>query len=168
GTHEELLPYLVRRLLENGANTSFVHQFMNSQIPVEQVVRDPVTSLATEAGSATRVREPPALFGAERANSAGEDFGDPEALAALEAEVRAGGGGSHSGGPILSGRVPRDLSVPVTSPADTREVIGLTRDATAQEIRIAMEEAAAAQPAWDATPAEARAACLTRAAELLE
>jgi RHH-type proline utilization regulon transcriptional repressor/proline dehydrogenase/delta 1-pyrroline-5-carboxylate dehydrogenase len=168
GTHEELLPYLVRRLLENGANTSFVHQFMNSQIPVEQVVRDPVTSLATEAGTATRVREPPALFGAERANSAGEDFGDPEVLAALEAEVRAAGPASHAGGPILSGRVPRDVSVPVTSPADRHEVIGLTRDATAQEIRTAMEAAAAAQPAWDATPAEARAACLTRAAELLE
>ena len=45
GTHEDLLPYLVRRLLENGANSSFVHQFMNPQIPVEQVVRDPVASL---------------------------------------------------------------------------------------------------------------------------
>ena len=168
GTHEELLPYLVRRLLENGANTSFVHQFMNPQIPVEQVVRDPVTSLATEAGTMTRVREPPALFGAERANSAGEDFGDPEALAALEAEVREQARTSHAGGPILSGRVSRDLTVPVTSPADSGEIIGLTRDATAQEIRIAMEEAAAAQPAWDATPAEARAACLSKAAELLE
>src|SRR5215469_15289597 len=130
GTHEELLPYLVRRLLENGANTSFVHQFMNPQIPVEQVVRDPVTSLAGEAGTMTRVREPPALFGAERANSAGEDFGDPEALAALEAEVRTQARASHAGGPILSGRVPRDANVKVTSPADTSEVIGLTRDAT--------------------------------------
>src|SRR5215470_757285 len=101
GTHEELLPYLVRRLLENGANTSFVHQFMNPQIPVEQVVR-----------------EPPALFGSERANSAGEDFGDPEALAALEAEVRIQARASHAGGPILSGQVPRDVRVPVTSPAD--------------------------------------------------
>src|SRR5262249_42965630 len=93
GTHEDLLPYLVRRLLENGANSSFVHQFMNPQIPVEQVVRDPLTSMAAENGAigvngaATRVREPPALYGAERDNSAGEDFGDPAALAALEAEV---------------------------------------------------------------------------------
>src|SRR5499427_2562653 len=148
GTHEELLPYLVRRLLENGANTSFVHQFMNPQIPVEQVVRDPVTSLAGEAGTMTRVREPPALFGSERANSAGEDFGDPETLAALEADLRLEARASHAGGPILSGRVPRDVSVPVTSPADTHEVIGVTRDATAQEIRVAMEEAASAQPAW--------------------
>jgi RHH-type proline utilization regulon transcriptional repressor/proline dehydrogenase/delta 1-pyrroline-5-carboxylate dehydrogenase len=168
GTHEELLPYLVRRLLENGANTSFVHQFMNPQIPVEEVVRDPVSSLAAEPSTPTRVREPLALFGAERANSAGQDFGDPAALAALEAEVRAQSRASHTGGPIVSGRAARDLSVPVTSPADTSEVVGLTRDATAQEIRLAMEEAAAAQPAWDATLAEARATCLTRAAELLQ
>src|SRR5262249_59402378 len=121
-----------------------------------------------DAAPTTRVREPPARFGAERANSAGEDFGDPEALAALEAEVRTQARASHAGGPILSGRVPRDVSVPVTSPADTHEVIGVTRDTSAQEIRVAMEEAAAAQPAWDATPAEARAACLTTAADLLE
>jgi len=168
GTHEELLPYLVRRLLENGANTSFVHQFMNPQIPVEQVVRDPVSSLAAESAATSRVREPPALFGAERANSAGEDFGDPEALAALEADLRVEARASHAGGPILSGRVPRDVSVPVTSPSDTREIVGLTRDATAQEIRTAMAEAAAAQPDWDATPVEVRAGCLSKAADLLE
>jgi len=158
----------VRRLLENGANTSFVHQFMNPQIPVEEVVRDPIASLATEEGTTSRVREPPALFGAERENSAGEDFGDPEVLAALETEVRVEARASYTGGPILSGRVPRDASVKVTSPADTSEVVGLTRDATAQEIRLALEEAAAAQPDWDATPAATRAACLAKAADLLE
>ena len=168
GTHEDLLPYLVRRLLENGANSSFVHQFMNAQVPVEHVVRHPLSSLAAENGAATRVREPRALFGTERDNSAGQDFGDPTALAALEAEVRAHANDSHSGGPILNGRILRDLSVPVLSPANTREVVGHTRDATAEEIRAAMDAAAAAQPAWDATPAATRAACLTRAAQLLE
>jgi len=167
GTHEDLLPYLVRRLLENGANSSFVHQFMNPQIPVEQVVRNPVSSLAA-AAEAPRVREPRALFGAERANSAGEDFGDPAVLAELEAELQVHARESHAGGPILGGRLAHDLSVPVTSPADTREVVGLTRDASAAEIRRAMEEAQAAQPAWDATPASVRAACLERAAQLLQ
>jgi RHH-type proline utilization regulon transcriptional repressor/proline dehydrogenase/delta 1-pyrroline-5-carboxylate dehydrogenase len=168
GTYEELLPYLVRRLLENGANTSFVHQFMNPQVPVEQVVRDPLSSLAADNGGSARVREPRALFGAERANSAGQDFGDPAALAGLEAELRAHAAESHSGGPVLDGRVARDVSVPVLSPADTRDIVGHTRDATAEEIRSALSAAAAAQPAWDATPAATRAACLTRAAELLE
>ncbi len=168
GTHEELLPYLVRRLLENGANSSFVHQFMNPQIPVEQVVRDPISSLNAAATRAARVREPHALYGAERANSDGEDFGDPAALAALQAEVQLHAGESYSGGPILSGRRARDVSTPVVSPADTRETVGLTRDATADEIRGALQSAHEAQPAWDARPAAERAACLTRAAQLLQ
>jgi RHH-type transcriptional regulator, proline utilization regulon repressor / proline dehydrogenase / delta 1-pyrroline-5-carboxylate dehydrogenase len=168
GTHEDLLPYLVRRLLENGANSSFVHQFMNPQIPVEQVVRDPIASLTRPDPQAARVREPLALFGAERANSEGEDFGDPAALAALAAEVQAHARDSHAGGPILSGRAPRDLSVAVVSPADTGVTVGLTRDASAAEIRQAMTAAAAAQFAWNATPAAQRAASLERAAELLQ
>ena len=168
GTHEDLLPYLVRRLLENGANSSFVHQFMNPQIPVEQVVRDPVASLTRPDPQAARVREPLALFGAERANSEGEDFGDPAALAALAAEVQAHAHDSHTGGPILSGRTARDLSVAVVSPADTAVTVGLTRDASAEEIRQAMAAADAAQFAWNATPAAERAACLERAAELLQ
>src|SRR3989440_150175 len=108
GTHEDLLPYLVRRLLENGANSSFVHQFMNPQIPVEQVVRDPLSSLTSHASRPTRVREPHALFGAERANSEGQDFGDPAALAALQAQVQPHAGETYVGGPILSGRRTRE------------------------------------------------------------
>ena len=169
GTHEDLLPYLVRRLLENGANSSFVHQFMNPQIPVEQVVRDPVTSLnAAQAPGAPRVREPAALYGAERINSAGEDFGDPATLAVLEAQLREHAGESYVGGPILSGRAVSDARLRVSSPANTAETVGFTRDATAAEIREAMSAAAQAQPAWDARPAEERAAILTRAAGLLE
>jgi RHH-type proline utilization regulon transcriptional repressor/proline dehydrogenase/delta 1-pyrroline-5-carboxylate dehydrogenase len=171
GTHEDLLPYLVRRLLENGANSSFVHQFMNPAIPVGEVVRDPIASLHA-AARGPRVREPHSLFGAERANSEGEDFGDPAALAALEAEVRSHAAESHTGGPILSGRTGRELGVPVStpvvSPADTRETVGFTREATADEIRGAMVAAAGAQGAWDARPAADRAACLTRAADLLQ
>src|SRR5579859_6717461 len=168
GTHEELLPYLVRRLLENGANSSFVHQFMNPRIPVEQVVSDPVDSLsAARSSTAPRVREPAALYGAERVNSAGEDFGDPATLAVLEAQLREHAGKSHVGGPILNGRSVRDAAVPVISPANRNETVGFTRDATAAEIGEAMAAASAAQPAWDATPAAERAACLTRAADLL-
>ena len=169
GTHEDLLPYLVRRLLENGANSSFVHQFLNPEMPVEQVVRDPLSHLNDgESATEARIREPHALFAPERANSAGEDLGDPAVLAALEAQLRALAGERYSGGPILSGRVVRDASEPVTSPADTRQVVGLTRDASAEEIRAAMSAAAEAQGAWDATPATDRAACLERAATLLE
>jgi len=168
GTHEELLPYLVRRLLENGANSSFVHQFRNPQVPVEEVVRDPLSSLAAATLREARLREPRALYGAERANSEGEDFGDPAALAALEAEVERQAAETCSGGPVLSGRTMTDASTPVVSPADTRVTLGLTRDASAEEIRAAMQAAHEAQPAWDARGAAERAACLERAAELLQ
>src|ERR1700730_16885165 len=90
GTHEDLLPYLVRRLLENGANTSFVHQFLNPQVPVEQVVRDPVSVLNDsdqQAAAASRIREPQALYGPERRNSDGPDWGDPAELTALRTEL---------------------------------------------------------------------------------
>ena len=167
GTHEELLPYLVRRLLENGANSSFVHQFMNPQIPVEQVVRDPLTSLNSDSGSATRVREPQALYGGERANSAGEDLGDPATLKELAAEV-ATNGGRYRGGPLLDGRSGDELPLAIVSPADAHDTVGYSRDASAAEIGAAMESAARAQPQWDATPAEERAAALERAAGLLE
>src|SRR5580693_6355128 len=167
GTHEELLPYLVRRLLENGANSSFVHQFMNPQIPVEQVVRDPIASLQSPA-TTTRVREPLALYGSERTNSAGEDFGDPATLAALATELAVHAGETYRGGPLLSGREVRDASIAVTSPAAMSEVVGFSRDASAAEIKEAMAAAAVAQPAWEATPAHERAACLERAAQLLE
>ena len=109
-----------------------------------------------------------ALYGGERANSPGEDFGDPASLAELEAELRAHAAEHYRGGPILSGGEARDVNVPVTSPADTRVIVGLTRDATAQEIRQAMAAAQAAQPRlgcdarrWSAPR------CLERAAELL-
>ncbi|HEX4387609.1 MAG TPA: bifunctional proline dehydrogenase/L-glutamate gamma-semialdehyde dehydrogenase PutA, partial [Steroidobacteraceae bacterium] len=167
GTHEELLPYLVRRLLENGANSSFVNQFLNPELPVEQIVRDPLSRL-NDTADAARIREPQSLYAPERHNSAGADLGDPAVLASLEAELRAQAGERHAGGPILSGRVARDAHVPVTSPADTRDVVGLTRDAGAEEIRAAMSAAAEAHPAWDATPVGDRAACLERAATLLE
>ena len=169
GSHEDLLPYLVRRLLENGANSSFVHQFLNPQMSVEQVVRDPLSSLTAARSEESRIREPHALYGAERANSDGEDFGDPAALAGLETQVHEHAEAPYRGGPILSGSSSTTRAdVAVTSPADTRIVVGYTRDATAQEIRDAMDAACAAQPQWEATPAEERAACLERAAEALQ
>jgi RHH-type proline utilization regulon transcriptional repressor/proline dehydrogenase/delta 1-pyrroline-5-carboxylate dehydrogenase len=171
GTHEDLLPYLVRRLLENGANTSFVHQFLNPQIPVEQVVSDPISALnrSAEKAAPSRIREPLALYGAERTNSAGADWGDPAGIAELEAELRTRSAAAASmGGPIIGGKVVEDADAPVLSPANFLETVGMSRDATDAEITQAMDLASQAQPAWDATPAAARAACLDRAAQLLE
>src|SRR5262249_23236209 len=117
GTHEDLLPYLVRRLLENGANTSFVHQFLNPQVPVEQVVRDPVSALSEvdKPKVAARIREPQALYGPDRRNSDGPDWGDPAELAALRRELDKRAAQKHVGGPILGGRAAGEAGIPVVS-----------------------------------------------------
>jgi RHH-type transcriptional regulator, proline utilization regulon repressor / proline dehydrogenase / delta 1-pyrroline-5-carboxylate dehydrogenase len=173
GTHEELLPYLVRRLLENGANTSFVHHFLNKDIPVEQVVGQimgkviPNSAAASVDGSAARIREPGDLYRSRR-NSRGADFGNPADLAALQGELAAAAADSYRGGPILSQGESVEPNVPVRSPANAAETVGLTRDATAAEIAGAMATCGQAQRAWDATPAGNRAACLEKAADLLE
>ena len=166
GTHEDLLPYLVRRLLENGANTSFVHQFLNPQIPVEQVVRDPISSLSERP--AGRIREPLALYGDERANSEGADWGDPVGVAELEAQLHSNPPEAAVGGPIIGGKVVGTADAPVLSPANRLETVGMSRDATAAEISEAMSIASRGQAAWDAKPAHERAACLERAAQMLE
>jgi len=171
GTHEDLLPYLVRRLLENGANTSFVHQFLNPQIPVEQVVRDPISSLSASSdpkGPGSRIREPLALYGAERPNSEGADWGDPVEIATLEKELRTNTAAGAVGGPIIAGKGGAAANVPVVSPQNRQEVVGKSRDASDAEITEAMNIASRAQPAWDATSADKRAACLERAAQMLE
>jgi RHH-type proline utilization regulon transcriptional repressor/proline dehydrogenase/delta 1-pyrroline-5-carboxylate dehydrogenase len=169
GTHEDLLPYLVRRLLENGANSSFVHQLLNRDIPVEQLVRDPITEINRLRHEATPVtlRRPDDLYAPARTNSRGVDLGNPDEVESLTGYLRTHSA-QVSGGPIINGRVPRDLNVIVASPARTAHVVGLSRDATAEEIDEAMRAAAAAQPAWSATRADIRAAALDRAADLLE
>jgi RHH-type proline utilization regulon transcriptional repressor/proline dehydrogenase/delta 1-pyrroline-5-carboxylate dehydrogenase len=167
GTHEDLLPYLVRRLLENGANSSFVHHFLNPDVPVETVVADPVETVQ-KAGAPGRVREPLDLHAPERRNSEGVDFGDPAALSALQAALRAARARPVRGGPIIDGKLAGGATSPVRSPSDEADVVGHSRDATAEEIRRALDSAARSQRSWDATPAGERAACLDRAAELLE
>ena len=171
GTHEELLPYLVRRLLENGANTSFVHHFLNKDIPVEQVVGQIMGQITDDkiagADRSPRIREPRELYRSRR-NSQGADFGNPADLAALAAELAAAAALSYRGGPILSDAEAIEPKVPVLSPANARQTVGLTRDATETEIAAAMRACARAQRGWDATPAAQRAACLERAADLLE
>jgi RHH-type proline utilization regulon transcriptional repressor/proline dehydrogenase/delta 1-pyrroline-5-carboxylate dehydrogenase len=168
GTHEALLPYLVRRLLENGANSSFVHQFLNPNVSVKDVVSDPIQALRTSSSRSSPLREPGALFGHERANSLGANFGDPAELERLRASLSERRTHKMRGGPIVDGKALPGADVAVTSPANVEEVVGFTRDATREEILGALDSAARAQAVWDEVPAMRRAACLDRAANLLE
>jgi RHH-type proline utilization regulon transcriptional repressor/proline dehydrogenase/delta 1-pyrroline-5-carboxylate dehydrogenase len=173
GSHEDLLAYLVRRLLENGANTSFVNRIVDARLPAAEIVADPV---AYVEGLATiphpRIPLPARIFGAERPNSAGLNLADGHVLAEF---VRAAAAvdAPHYAAPMIGGEPPSAAAIAgrgnaVTNPADRSQVVGYVLEATAAEVERALATASAAFPAWDATPATERAAALERAAEAFE
>ncbi|NKX46244.1 bifunctional proline dehydrogenase/L-glutamate gamma-semialdehyde dehydrogenase PutA [Roseicyclus persicicus] len=161
GKHRDLLAYLVRRLLENGANSSFVNQVLNPDVPPARIARDPFAALA-EAGPA-RVTAPARLFGAARDNSRGFDLADPVTLAALDAARAPFAEARWQAGPLLAGDVAGGPAWTVTNPARPAETVGALIPAAPADIETAL---AAAAP-WDA-PAATRAAALRRAADLYE
>jgi RHH-type proline utilization regulon transcriptional repressor/proline dehydrogenase/delta 1-pyrroline-5-carboxylate dehydrogenase len=164
GEHKDLLAYLVRRLLENGANTSFVNRFMDEQVPVAEIVRDPITELEhLPAYAHSRLPLPPALY-PERRNSAGVDLGNPPEVQALREELAARQPGKSAA--TASEQEPGAHAI--TNPADRRMRIGTMRDATPAQIAAAFDSAAAAQAAWDQNGGEVRASCLEKASNLLE
>src|SRR5262249_2393424 len=92
GPHEDLVAYLVRRLLETGANTSFVNRLADAHAPIEELVRDPMSVIAAERESAAKPRQlprPPDIFAPERRNSGGLAVDEPSVRAALLADLRA-------------------------------------------------------------------------------
>lgn len=168
GEHKDLLAYLVRRLLENGANTSFVNRFMDEQVPVEEVVRDPISELERlDAAQNPLLPNPPALY-PDRRNSRGIDLGNPREIDALCAAVASRRATMHHAGPILDGERAVGDSQVITNPADRREVVGHLRDASAKEIAHAFDAAASAQASWNQAGGATRALALEKAADLLE
>ena len=172
GEHKDLLAYLVRRLLENGANTSFVNRFMDEEVAVAEIVRDPISELERlDSYAHARLPVPAALY-SERRNSRGIDLGDPRELEMLRAEIALEPGqkpaDAPSAGPIINGQLLAGSTHPVSNPADRREQVGSTRDAMPEEIRMAFDSSAAAQPAWNSSGGDARAACLEKVSDLLE
>ncbi|HYC03830.1 MAG TPA: bifunctional proline dehydrogenase/L-glutamate gamma-semialdehyde dehydrogenase PutA [Azospirillaceae bacterium] len=169
GTHEDLLPYLVRRLLENGANSNFVNAYMDPDVPVEEVVADPISQL--EALPVLRhagIPTPPALYGAERKNSKGIDLTAPDVVAHLQAGMAAALEKRWTAGPIVGGQEAVANPRPVLDPSDTRRQVGTTSDADRAMIDRAFTLAHAAQGAWDAKGGAARADILDKVADLME
>jgi len=165
GEHKDLLAYLVRRLLENGANTSFVNRFMDEQVPVAEIVRDPITELErAESFAHARLPIPAALY-PDRRNSAGIDLGNPLEVQALREQLAARSAAMDG---ATGGAAPEAGAHAITNPADRRMRVGMSRDATPAQIAAAFDSAAAAQAAWDRAGGEARAACLEKASDLLE
>jgi len=158
GGHEDLLAYLVRRLLENGANTSFVNRLFDEREPVARIVADPVETTARLARIPhPAIPRPPELYGPRRRNATGVDLADPEQIAALRPALLAASAPLRLG----EGRI-------VTSPADRGVVVGEIAEADAAEVDRALAALTRAAPAWEETPAGERAATLRRAADLME
>jgi RHH-type proline utilization regulon transcriptional repressor/proline dehydrogenase/delta 1-pyrroline-5-carboxylate dehydrogenase len=166
GGHKELLAYLVRRLLENGANTSFVNRMGDADIPAEELVGDPVAELAALSPRRNpAIPLPPAIFGA-RENSAGVDLSDPLVREPLLARLDALALATWTAEPTFAGTAGAGENV--TSPHDRAQTVGTVRAATPAEISQAFAHAAAIQPGWDALGGEARALLLEEAARLFE
>lgn len=166
GSHRELLPYLVRRLLENGANSSFVHDMLNPKISVEQVVRDQIAPVEAHPDRHARLPLPVALFGSTRANSMGRDYTMAEMRTiAREAFTRLAAT-SIIAGPIVGG-ILRTGTNAVISPADG-QVVGHSGDASAQDIDQAVTLAHQAQGAWNTAGGAGRASILRAMANALE
>ncbi len=170
GSHEDLLPYLVRRLLENGSNTSFVNRIVNERLPPEQVAEDPVERLrSVDPVPHPAIPLPPELYGEQRRNSPGVNLASELELQALRARMQAFGAQRWRAAPLLA----EDVSgtgawSPVREPASLRRAVGEVRDAQAAEVQQAIAAAAAAQPEWDRMPVVQRAALLDKAAALFE
>lgn len=170
GTHETLLAYLVRRLLENGANTSFVNRIGDSTVPVEELIADPAAQVASSrpvGAPDPRIALPRDLFGAERRNSAGLDLNSEHRLASLSAALLAGADASWTAAPPLPA-IAASAAIPVCNPAARHDLVGEVRHTPADAVPVLFERAAAAASSWSATSAAQRALILTRAADLLE
>jgi RHH-type proline utilization regulon transcriptional repressor/proline dehydrogenase/delta 1-pyrroline-5-carboxylate dehydrogenase len=171
GTHETLLAYLVRRLLENGANSSFVHRIGDPKVTIDALVADPVAAVAAmpDPGAPHEaIALPGALYGAERPNSAGLDLSDEATLAGLSVALAESAAMDWRALPRLvtgAGEGPASL---VLNPGDHGDMVGEVVSATPEEAATAVRDAAAAARDWAAVPPGERAACLERAADLYQ
>ncbi|MBA1321846.1 trifunctional transcriptional regulator/proline dehydrogenase/L-glutamate gamma-semialdehyde dehydrogenase [Pseudomonas plecoglossicida] len=175
GTHETLLAYLVRRLLENGANTSFVNRIADHSISIQELVSDPVANIeqmAAQEGSIglphPRIPLPRDLYGSERANSAGIDLANEHRLASLSCALLATAHTEWKAAPMLGCASSQEVAAAVINPSDHRDVVGHVQEATVIDVDNAIQCALNAAPIWQATPPAERAAILERSADLME
>src|SRR6056297_1178777 len=161
GAHRDLLAYLVRRLLENGANSSFVNQIVDEDVAPETVARDPFEAIHDET---PKLATGPDLFQPERRNSMGFDLAHQPTLDAIDA-ARDPFAAPHQwqAAPLLAGKAAPHDPEPVNNPADPADSPGTVAFASEADVNTALD---AARP-WD-VPASERAAVLNKVADLYE
>jgi RHH-type proline utilization regulon transcriptional repressor/proline dehydrogenase/delta 1-pyrroline-5-carboxylate dehydrogenase len=168
GGHRDLLAYLVRRLLENGANSSFVSVAADESVPIAEILRRPQSRIASlEQARNKKIPLPRDLYRPERENSAGVEFGERAGLDGLRAEVHAGAQAVAQAAPLVDGALLSGRERPVLSPVDGH-VVGIVSESDEVSLGAAMAAATLGFPAWAATPVGERAAVIERAADLLQ
>ncbi|MBO0143701.1 trifunctional transcriptional regulator/proline dehydrogenase/L-glutamate gamma-semialdehyde dehydrogenase [Agrobacterium sp. Ap1] len=167
GTHETLLAYLVRRLLENGANSSFVNRIGDKNVSVDELVIDPVDVVRGMAEMGARhdqIALPRDLYGA-RLNSTGLDLSNETTLAELSTSLKNSSTREWTSASSLENA---GASRPVLNPGDRRDVVGTVTEITEAGAGKAMTIATSAAAGWAATAPTDRAACLERAADIMQ
>ena len=176
GSHETLLAYLVRRLLENGANTSFVNRIADHSISLQDLVLDPVLQveqMAAQEGTLglphPRIPLPRDLYGDARLNSAGIDLANEHRLGSLSSALLSSTNHAYVAEPILglADAAPGEPQ-PVRNPADLRDVVGHVREASEADVNNAILGALSSAQIWQSTQPAERGAILQRAADLME
>ncbi|MFJ2602459.1 trifunctional transcriptional regulator/proline dehydrogenase/L-glutamate gamma-semialdehyde dehydrogenase [Pantoea agglomerans] len=175
GTHETLLAYLVRRLLENGANTSFVNRIADTSLPIDELVADPVSALEKLGASEgaiglphPKIPLPRELYGDNRINSAGLDMANEHRLASLSSALLSSAAQPCLAEPMIDGEAGAGELRDILNPAAPGDRVGQVREATEQEVSVALDAAVNSGPIWFATPPQERAAILERAAQIME
>lgn len=171
GAHKDLLPYLVRRLLENGANSSFVHQLVDEKVPVEHLSVHPLEQLANKKSwSNPNIPLPLNLYGKNRINARGLSLNINAQLQPLLEKIHSYATHQWSGKPWLAESInlPAGSTSRVFSPFDQEQLVGEMQWTSPEQVSAALDAAELAFPSWNATPVSERAACLYKLADLLE
>ncbi len=169
GSHEDLLPYLVRRLLENGANSSFVNRIVDDNAPISTLVEDPVHKARSLFGKLNKNIPLPKDIFVPRRNSKGFDFSNRQECVLLQQEFAKINLGQWTAGPIVAGNsVSKAETQKVYSPQQTECVVGTVHNASLDDVEKALIAATQTFPLWSGISVEERAACMNRFADLLE
>jgi RHH-type transcriptional regulator, proline utilization regulon repressor / proline dehydrogenase / delta 1-pyrroline-5-carboxylate dehydrogenase len=169
GGHRDLLAYLVRRLLENGANSSFVSVAVDPNIPVDTLLISAADAIGTPAAARhSALPLPPQLYRPDRVNSRGVEFGDRDALEKLLTEIRQAAQAPVKSAPIVNGHELGGASRDVVSPFDSHLMVGQNIDADDAAAELAVDAASKGFAAWRTTPAASRAGILYRIADMFE
>jgi RHH-type proline utilization regulon transcriptional repressor/proline dehydrogenase/delta 1-pyrroline-5-carboxylate dehydrogenase len=169
GSHQDLLPYLVRRLLENGANTSFVNRIADPGVSIDAIVADPVERVRARGVEPNPLLPLPRdLYEPERVNSRGVSLADQPAMAAFAAAFAARRATQWVAAPVIEGKRSVGSAVTVVEPAHLKRPLGSVVTAGADDIERALAAGVRAYAAWDAAGGTARAAVLDRVAAAIE